>query len=752
MHKFWPPLLVCGSLLIIALMFVGTEASSITYYVSPTGNDKNVGTLSSPWKTIQKAANTVTAGNTVVVLPGTYNERVKFAASPSHSGDSGAPVTFKSETAGAATINGGFDTRNANYLIIDGFKITTTTKGGAGGGVLVGSNNVIIINNYFYNIPDAGIRGYNNTSIIPYDITIKNNQIIGNQFGVIVAGNRWLVENNEVTLKRLITGDLDYFQFNGSNLVFRHNYLHGTSFADKSTATVNGWQANVPTGKTFSNIEISGNLVESFDEGVGLAGVTANSFDNVNIFNNVFDGWFSERANMGGYGVYAKKYLSSLYIKHNTFANLATAGVRASNSSVATVQNNIFFNTNNGYYLDTKAIITGGYNLLNLVTKKTFNNQTDLINLNPLFNNQNSLLGLDNLPFTVDDGFNLQAKSPAINQALLSDIATDITGAQRPSGPKSDLGAYEPIYVAPDQTPPITSVSPEGGIYTTAQSVFLSTNEPAKTFYCFDLINATSTCQPSILIAGAINISDSGKLRFYSEDLSGNKEPIKEQSYEINLDAIAPETTAYPSGGAYPLGTNIAFLRNENGQTFYCVVASCTPTTLYTDPLSLSGPLTLRFYSVDQVGNRELVKEEKYTLTTQLVEPIEPVVSTTTEDTPIISDQTTNQNETNVVESNNLSGNSGDSLITTISKSDGGGGGNSLIKSSTYTATTSLTATSAPANNGSDVGVLRAKVVELQKTLINLLQQLIQKSQKVSDLATDSLAAVGSLFLMPFAL
>ena len=55
--------------------------SGITYYVSTAGNDNNAGTLSSPWRTIQKAANTVKAGDTVQVRAGTYNEIVTMKTS-----------------------------------------------------------------------------------------------------------------------------------------------------------------------------------------------------------------------------------------------------------------------------------------------------------------------------------------------------------------------------------------------------------------------------------------------------------------------------------------------------------------------------------------------------------------------------------------------------------------------------------------------------------------------------------------------
>ena len=46
------------------------------YYVATTGSNLNSGTQSQPWLTIQYAANTVVAGDTVIVKSGTYPERV----------------------------------------------------------------------------------------------------------------------------------------------------------------------------------------------------------------------------------------------------------------------------------------------------------------------------------------------------------------------------------------------------------------------------------------------------------------------------------------------------------------------------------------------------------------------------------------------------------------------------------------------------------------------------------------------------
>jgi hypothetical protein len=46
------------------------------FYVSPNGSDANAGTQTAPWRTIQKALNTLSSGQTVVVRGGTYPEFV----------------------------------------------------------------------------------------------------------------------------------------------------------------------------------------------------------------------------------------------------------------------------------------------------------------------------------------------------------------------------------------------------------------------------------------------------------------------------------------------------------------------------------------------------------------------------------------------------------------------------------------------------------------------------------------------------
>ncbi|MFN3374749.1 MAG: right-handed parallel beta-helix repeat-containing protein, partial [Chloroflexus sp.] len=76
----------------IAAAYPLTPAHGATgYYVSPTGNDANPGTLTQPFRTIQKCAEVATAGDTCYIRAGVYRETVR----PANSGASGAPITFK---------------------------------------------------------------------------------------------------------------------------------------------------------------------------------------------------------------------------------------------------------------------------------------------------------------------------------------------------------------------------------------------------------------------------------------------------------------------------------------------------------------------------------------------------------------------------------------------------------------------------------------------------------------------------------
>ena len=79
--------------------------SQTNYYVSPSGNNANNGTIASPWKTIQYAVDNVNAGATIYVNAGTYAEKVVFSGS-ADSGSAGNLVTLRNVSGTTPIING----------------------------------------------------------------------------------------------------------------------------------------------------------------------------------------------------------------------------------------------------------------------------------------------------------------------------------------------------------------------------------------------------------------------------------------------------------------------------------------------------------------------------------------------------------------------------------------------------------------------------------------------------------------------
>src|SRR5437016_220517 len=86
----------------VPLLLCAVSAEAGTFYVSTTGIDTNPGTQAAPWKTIQHAANVVSAGDTVMINAGSYPGGI----TQSRSGVSGAPITFKAVTVGTVVIHG----------------------------------------------------------------------------------------------------------------------------------------------------------------------------------------------------------------------------------------------------------------------------------------------------------------------------------------------------------------------------------------------------------------------------------------------------------------------------------------------------------------------------------------------------------------------------------------------------------------------------------------------------------------------
>ncbi len=110
-----------------ATVIVVSTTTSNNYYVSTTGNDSNDGTASDnahAWRTITHAGSLAVAGDTVHVLPGTYNGNVNTV----RSGTATSRITYLSDTKWEAKIVGSGSgvmwDNSASYIDVIGFDIS----------------------------------------------------------------------------------------------------------------------------------------------------------------------------------------------------------------------------------------------------------------------------------------------------------------------------------------------------------------------------------------------------------------------------------------------------------------------------------------------------------------------------------------------------------------------------------------------------------------------------------------------------
>lgn len=210
------------------------NADGNVYYVAVGGNDNAAGSLSQPWRTIQHAADTITAGDTVYMRGGVYNETVFINVSGSAAA---GYVTFASYAGETAVLDGsgfsnpdgdsGIDIYGQSYLIIQGLEIrnyTTTVPDAVPMGIAVSgaSHHIELRDNHIHHIEthapvDGDLLGADAHGIAFYgdsaaesihDIIIDGNHlhdlILGSSEALVLNGN---VEN--FTISRNTVHDTD---------------------------------------------------------------------------------------------------------------------------------------------------------------------------------------------------------------------------------------------------------------------------------------------------------------------------------------------------------------------------------------------------------------------------------------------------------------------------------------------------------------------------------------------------------------
>lgn len=92
----------------------------------------------------------------------------------------------------------------------------------------------------------------------------------------------------------------------------------------------------------------------------------------------------------------------------------------------------------------------------------------------------------------------------------------------------------------------------------------------------------------------------------------------------LGTDTVAPVVTPTPPGGTYASGQTVTLASNETATIYYTTDGS-TPTTAsskYTAPLTLNGPLTLKYFAVDASNNSSAVVTQSYSTGPDVTKPV----------------------------------------------------------------------------------------------------------------------------------
>ncbi len=428
------------TLLLSYISLSSAVASATTYYVNATyGNDSWPGNdETQPWRTIQHAADTVSAGATVYVMGGTYNERVAITKS----GSPGNYITFAAYPGQTPIIDGTglvgnwdgiIHITSANWIKVIGF----TVKNSVWNGIMIDelggsrSSNIIIQNNLVRDIGYTGIYAQNSDYITYDGNTVTNTQTNGfggpansqqNENVDLIGVNNFEIKNNYI-----------YATANFESIDVKEGSSYGSIHHNSIIPTQSAGIYIDSQGKNAQNIDVYNNWIHDgispWTRGIALATESRGSLKNVAVYNNIVN-------NNAAIGIaiasYSRGPIDNVTISSNTVYNNGLVdswggGIiieYRSAKNIKIVNNIAYNNTGRG----------------NLVTDNRRNSAlyTNLVGTDPKFIDANN------------QDFHLQSSSPAIDNGsrpspTLFVPAFDFDNVQRPQPVNGayDIGAFE---------------------------------------------------------------------------------------------------------------------------------------------------------------------------------------------------------------------------------------------------------------------------------------------------------------------
>lgn len=169
-----------------------------TFYVAPDGDDNSPGTLERPWRTIQKAADTLLAGDTVYLRQGVYAEPVR----PKNSGAPGNEIAYLAfpdervildgqDVRLPDDLSGLFEIANRSYIRVRGIHLINSGPFADNGAILIiASDHITVENNTTFNTASSGIGVWESRDIVIAGNIVERAGVGGGQECITVAGSQ----------------------------------------------------------------------------------------------------------------------------------------------------------------------------------------------------------------------------------------------------------------------------------------------------------------------------------------------------------------------------------------------------------------------------------------------------------------------------------------------------------------------------------------------------------------------------------
>jgi hypothetical protein len=434
-------------LLLLALSSYSAGSVAANYYVAPWGNDANPGSNDRPWRTITRAANTVSAGDAAIIRGGTYYERVVAK----NSGGTGNYITYQAYPNETVTIDGSgiyvpywaglFDVSQKSNIKIIGLRVVNSQQVGIFG---QNPNNIIVSKCYTHNTVSSGIGMHFGSNI-----TVDGNEIVqanttGNQENLTLESIiNFQVSNNHVH-------DGGYSSVGGEGIDVKVNSRNGKVFGNR-VHNLNREGIYLDSGPGWlTNVEVYNNtLYSNRTTGIQIGNEDGGYLENVRIYNNIAYNNEWSGINVWGGGNWGKSHgMKDVYIINNTiYKNGWTGwgtGITSDNTQSynMVIRNNIV-SQNTGLQIALQGGIQPGRYIVE-------NNLIDNSNRGWRLQGGGETLGsrvIQAVPNFVNAGagnFRLQADSRAIRAGL--NAATpgfDFAYKSRYTGYNVDIGAFQ---------------------------------------------------------------------------------------------------------------------------------------------------------------------------------------------------------------------------------------------------------------------------------------------------------------------